>query len=343
MINKIDFYNNLNILRNLIFSLVIFIIFFLRIRYSQDWDAYELMFDQYVNTDIFSLWIAQLCRTLGFGFVSFYQIHLSLAFLLYYVLISRFNRNVFIIYLCLLLINYVQFANQLRYFISFPLFVYASYLLFCKNNKKAYILLLISPIIHIGILSLYIFLPAYKIFQKFNTFKLVTYVLSGSVVFFLLLKYVMIYIPEKFWGYLEDDNISTLAGGVYNLIFPIVCIIIVIFSTYRWHSFFTEKQDKVYHFLRLMSYSPILFIIISIDVQVIAHRYIYPFLVVWILFVLYPLRYLSLHQKKLEIVKLICFMSVLLLLRYGLPILLFGSSVEIESAKEIFSSFAPLF
>lgn len=295
--------------------------------YENDWDKIDPMF----------IFLTKVMNYFKFNYFDFYKLHIIIYTLSYFFFISRYTKNIFYVFLVFFVLYYVPYVNQIRYYLAFPFFLLSIHYFIQKRNLFLFILFTFLAVTsHSAITLLYSFIPMYYFFSTKSFFK-VTFLASG-VAFLIVMVLFQLGIAqeiEHFGEYFTKGMTSSVAGGMFNALPYFIYIIYLWLIDRRYRKNNPDYiNDKTYSLLSKFSFFSIIFIPASFFVQVLGHRYVFPFLIVWMIFFLYIIRNESPKRKFFSfliagIVHLIVGFSI-----YILPLYIFGeSSFEEELIK----------
>lgn len=280
-----------------LFSLSIFFIVLLGIKANADSEGYLYIYENNeANTDFLFRYLSDIFKSFGLDYFYLYQFHIFLIGILFVYFISRFTNLVFLILISYLTILYVPLCNQIRYFLGFGFFLNSIY--FWYINKKRYVsyaLFLFAILSHSSIILLYgfIFLNKIKLNSKFFKYS----VIVSGILFITLVSIKSLGFDSLIGGYnsyFTTDNTSSLAGGLYNIFFYLILIILLFHRSRKairdHHEFANDKNFQI--LLRLSIYT-IIFIPSSLYFQILAHRFIHASLLIWLCFYAYSLSHLK--------------------------------------------------
>lgn len=258
--------------------------------YDSDWEAIDPMF----------LALREIFTSMKLEFYSFYQFHLIVYTLTYFFLISRYTKNIFYVFLVFFILYYVPYVNQFRYYLAFPFYLLSVHY-FIVNRKMIYFILFtfLSLTSHSAILLLYAFIPAYYYFSTKYYFRML---MIGAGLLFVLMAVLfqagVLQQIEHFGEYFGKGMVSSFVGGVYNMIPYIIYLgyLAIIDRNFRLRNG-NADQDHIYVYLRKFSFFSIIFIPASIYIQVFGHRYVFPFIIIWMIYFLYMIKDLSPRMK----------------------------------------------
>lgn len=293
------------------------------ITYTDDFEGYTITYNGERSGDYAYAMLENLGKALKLDFERFYAIPIFIQLLLYAIVFRLYKVNIFVSMFFLILLNYVPMANQLRYFIAFPIFLISVYY-WCVKEKKvlAISLAVLSFLFHSGIIALLIYFPLYEIIKKKRLQKkniLVIYTVLGVLILiiFSFLGQFMFNVDEKYSTYTEREGAS-LAGVLFIVLYAVVCLVLL---NWKYPKIDSHKQNELTYYYSL-SFFPLIFIIATFSrYQIICSRYVDTFLAVWIIVIL-------LFTKKKYIKNghafFVLFMIVSFVVKYLLPIYLFG-------------------
>ena len=146
------------------FCLPLFLAFlcFKGITYTDDFEGYTITYNGERSGDYAYAMLENFGKWLKLDFEQFYAIPIFIQLLLYAIVFRLYKVNIFVSMFFLILLNFVAMANQLRYFIAFPLFLISVYY-WCIREKKIFaaILAILSFLFHSGVIALMIFFPLF--------------------------------------------------------------------------------------------------------------------------------------------------------------------------------------
>lgn len=278
------------ILQIIIVSSCFFFMFY-GIQYTDDMNGYMVEYEEKVTeigSDIGFVAFENICRNYNVDFYNFYYISIAIQLLLFCWVFKRYGVNMIIAMICLLLTSYVQMANQIRYFIAFPLFLLSVYYFFISNKKiLSIILAIISLSFHGGIIALYTFVPIYFIFRKKQIpvkRQILLYSISGFIVF-VLFQFLFSFIVQVNSHFSEYNEIASVLGNLFAISYSVICLFFIYFTTRSNLKAITE--DCRLNLLHSLSFFPIVFIIASFaGLQIVIARYVNVFISVWIILIL---------------------------------------------------------
>ena len=303
--------------------------FLLWLEYTADYSMYQYMFKHETdNTDFLFQFLTKFYKANHWSFHDLHVSHIVVSTLIVFYLISRFTSNVFYVFFAYIILDYVHFSNQIRYFLGFPVMILAFYNLFNKRYILFAILAYLAYLSHASLIVLLTFVPIYYLVKPKQYFKVLSIL---SVVCFIIV-YVAFTLGlgleiEHFGEYFKEEGTSSFLGGAFNAIPYIVMISFLYFESRKYINANPDCfQDPKFNFLYKISFYTIIFIPASFFMQIAGHRYVMPFMIFYVIFYLYLIRN---KTQKIKNLKMILFSSVCFLLSlviYILPDFLFGEN-----------------
>jgi hypothetical protein len=292
---------------------------------------YDAFFMGYADSDFLFNLISKFFSDRGYEYASVYKFHIVLIGIGFFYFISRASyASVFGIITIYLLFQIIAVSNQIRYYVAFPLFLIAVYKLIVSRNKFSFFLFFVLSLLsHTGVILMYPFVYFYyyvnnEIYLK----KLIVYsvVLAALFYFVFMLDFIFSF---HFGAYFTSDFLSSISGGLFNNLIWIIWILLIYMLNTRLLKLNSEEieSDVMYQFLYKLSLYSIIFFLVSIPLQILAHRYIIASLIVWLTFYFYSLKYeKSLKSRLLSISVLTLIISGTFFYMYFLPTILLGIS-----------------
>ena len=284
------------------FAISIFYILLLGVKETADTYGYILYFENpEIKTDFLFRYLSNVFRNLGLTFFELYQLHIVLYGLLFTYFITRFTNNSFLVLIFYLSILYVPLVNQIRYFLALGFLLNGFYFFyFTKRKYLSFILFALAILSHSAIILFYGFIFLNKYSSKENYLKR-CYIMSG-ILFMIIFSLNSLGLRNylgNYLNYFNSEGVSSLAGGVYNIL-PYVIFLLLLhrqaINAQKKYTFF--ENDKTFQILYRLSLFSIIFIPISLNIQIFAHRYVHASLIVWLCFYCYTLR----QEKSFKIV-----------------------------------------
>ena len=314
-----------------IISLLFFYFLFIGIRDSADWEMYENVFNyEEYYTDFLFRYISLFVVFLGYSFEELFVLHILLYGYFFVKFASHFTQNIFLVIGFYIVLTYVPLANQIRYFLALSLFFNGLHCYYLGKSKTSYIYFFFSLLSHSSMLILFSFLFVEKKVGMKNFAKTM---LTYSFIFFFSFNFMLSFGILDLLGqfhmkeYFESDDYgSSIFGGVFNE-FPFICILISLYyfleKTIKENLFLLE--DKVFVFLYKLTFYSVLFVPISFNFQIIGHRYVQAFIIVWLCLLVYTIKHIEIKKKIIQnYVILSSYIIFMIFYLYYLPIIVFG-------------------
>ncbi len=313
----------------IVIVLSIFFLFSLEIKMSADWDAYVLLFEnKEAKVDPIFRYLSTIFKGFGYKFEQLYQFHIIIISLIFINFVRKVNNNIFFVFGAYIILYFVPITNQIRYYLAFALFLNACYYLYVdKKIKLSIILFILSILSHSAISLLFLFLILNKASKKIGYVKLLMISSISLFVFSFFLQTIgIVDMLNKYGTYFSNEGTGSLLGGLFN-IFPYITLLIVLYNNNK--SIIKRKpyliKDSIYILLYRLSMYSIVFIPISLYFQILSHRYVLPFTVVWLCLYLYPYQKSKNQVKVLQQMWLVFFVFfVLFFYNYFLSEFIFG-------------------
>lgn len=291
------------LLNSILFIILLYC--FLDFTYTADWGMYYYFYKyEEAKTDAVFNILTLLFKKMYLSYTDLYKFHILAIVSLYFLLISRFTKNIFYIFLAYILLDNVHFLNQIRYYLGFPILMIGYYSLFYRKKYILSVIFIIFSILcHSGLSFLLILIPIYYLVP---TKKYYIYSLIFSIVIFLITLYIfnstLGEILKHYGSYFAKDNISSFFGGLFNAI-PYILFLsflyIETFSLIRKNPEIIDNSE--FKFLNKISFFPVVFLPASFLIQVIGHRYVMTFSVFWILY--YYIFFIKNQDPKVKLLK----------------------------------------
>lgn len=277
-------------------AILLIIVFYFTLGVTDTADNYMFKFfyeNDWEKTDPMFILLMKVMNHFKYNYYDFYKVHIIIYTLSYYFFISRYTKNIFYVFLVFFVLYYVPYVNQIRYYLAFPFFLLSIHYFIQKRNLFLFILSTILAVTsHSAIILLYGFIPLYYFTTTRFYFKAIF--MGSGFIFLVVLVLFQLGIAqeiEHFGDYFDKGMTSSVTGGMFNALpyFIYITYLWIIDKKYKKNNPDYET-DKTYLFLSKFSFFSILFIPASFFVQVLGHRYVFPFIIVWIVFHLYTIR-----------------------------------------------------
>lgn len=318
--------------------ITIFLYYATHITYTADYHMYDNFYKwEYDKTDILFQKAVIYFKDNYLQYHDLFVAHIFAITILYVLAISRLNKNIFYVFAFYLLLLFIPYINQIRYFMAFPSFLLATYYFIYRRNYILFVFFVIlSGISHSAVLPLYsyflfyYFIPEkyYKKILKFGTLILLlaSYIISSSEVYTYF---------EHFGEYIKNENQSTFFGGLFNILPSLTIIIPLYFLDENYKG---DRNNKTYIYLRKLSYFTCILLPAAVFIQILNQRYVYPFVVVWILFFLFLIKDKSFNARSRYVFLSYLILIVALYIQYGLADIVFGDSFYIDEFTKTINS-----
>lgn len=300
--------------------------------YFVDWTVdkynYEYMMghiEDYDTDYIFNL-LSLYSFRYGYTYDDIYHWHIILQSLFFALFTFKVFKKPWLPAIIFIALNYVNIANQIRYFMGFWLFLYGMTFYINKKSRVFYYLLgLVACLNHIGLVVLFACMPLYRIYEKI-TFK--KYIILFIVLLFILpvITFIIPGFLQGFSKYLASERQSSLAGGVF-LFFPILVQAVVIFAN-KYKIPNEIKSECNYKLLLSITVFSFIILPLALQVHIFSHRFVMPFIAIWLAFVYDYLK------KLYSVSSIICLIFVLWL--YFVPKIILGYSYYLDNIQVMF-------
>lgn len=260
-------------------SLCLLYAVFLLITYTPDKEFYtvwinlpNISVDKEPTFQIVVAYIRKYNHSYQFLHITFISVY-SLIFLYF---VNKFAKNVFVVVLLYIPLIFIFYSTQLRYFLGYYSTLIGFYHLTVSKNRKLALLWFVFGIA--SHYSLVLFLPVYFLLQINKKFfskmvQLMLLVFFGYAIFTTIL--FQLFSGIRFVDYLKGDLVSSYLGGLFSfgVLIP-VYIFVNIYYKDRLKINPELSHDIKFNFLYKMSLIPMIYIGVSLFVQVIGHRII---------------------------------------------------------------------
>lgn len=320
------------------FILLVSIMFFtLGITFTADWYMYYFIY-KYENdsTDFLFYHLVKIFNRFNLEYEDLYIFHLSISLVIYFFLITRYTRNYFYVFLLYIILDYVHFTNQIRYYLGLPiLFTGFYYLLYKKKYIFSIFLIILSILCHAALATLVLFIPVYFFVptRKFIKLSLASSLVVALIVF-LLMQGGLAIVLDHYDAYFSKEYDSSLIGGIFNGLPYMVYYVFLLIETPKLIKKKNIADHPLYELIFKLAFFSLLFLPASFFLQIIGHRYIMPFAIFWIIFYLYLIQDLPQKQKLFKmvffgIIHFIAIFSIYILPDFVLPQNHFMEQVEL--------------
>lgn len=309
--------------------------------FNNDWAAYEDLFYGIKPTyDLLYFFSYEIFHVFNLNYENFYLVNQSLIHILLLFFISRFfSKYVFLVVFAILVVAGPNVSILLRHYTAFTFFLVSIYFLNIKNNSiLGYFFLGLAFISHFGTIIL---LGVFLILKYFPFEKNFKYIMIISFSLFLF-KGILFGILNKL-GFgtfgLYMDQTSSLGGGILASLPYFPWMFLVFYQNRQIQNNGVLMEDLKYKFLYKVSLFPFFLIVLALFTQIILYRYVEPFIVVWVTFICYSVRFQENNRKKVIIIFGVIFSIILsFYLKYLLPLSLIGISEWLIHYLQILNS-----
>ncbi len=319
---------------NIFVSIFSFLFFTYEITYTADWVNYLYVFeDQEQETkDFFIRFITLKFEQWGLEYKHVFRFHIIVIAVLFTLFANKFLKNsLLLVIICFLIADYVPVVNQIRYFVAFGLYLFSVYYFYIRKYRLFGLFTVLAFLNHIGIIPLYLIL---LFIRKDVQTKI--YIAFSIIVYTVVYAVLNINILQDAWGfeaYLQEEMKSTLLGGIFKML-PSILVVILLYYTHKKST--VEKDDEM-QFLYRLSLFPIIFIPSITLTQVVGDRYVFNFIIIWIIFIV---RNLKINNKNMLLQKVYVILIVFIVwyLVYILPFDVFGESPLLDEFIQSYES-----
>lgn len=314
------------------------------VRYTPDWAGYELWLEIGSEREVFFKIIGAIIVENDFGYRHLHLMFIGVYTLLMLMFIRKFETIPFLTVILFLSINFLFYTTQIRFFLAYFSCALAFYYSVVERRPALSILFAILGLLnHYSVL---LFLPFFYFFRR-QTFDLDRRIILTSIIlcafFFVGNQVIEFLIGGTFGGYLNPDKVSSFFGGVYFFFPTIVSYFLIYNLTANLIKHRPDiLEDKKFVFLYKLAFVPYIYIGVSLFIQIIGHRFIYPALLFQIMLVFHLLKYFPKDKRSDIHLKLAFFFMFFVAYLYYLPTIIFGESATLDEVKKILTSNAIL-
>ena len=305
----------------LLFLSGLYILSFYFIEWTEDRYNYEQMLsdiDRY-NTDLFFTWVARIAEQRSLDYMDVYHFHIILQAVFFGLFSVKEFKTPFFPCVVAILLNFVNIANQLRFFAGFWMFLYGM-TFYDKRRFIYYLLGIFACMNHITLVILFFCLPLRNFLLRINEKRYLIIALS-SLILTPLLIFVLPNFLSSFSKYVEQEHQSSFLGGVFN-VFP---TFFFVFLFYLKRSKIRKGKQIKNRLVEILCIFSFLFIPLSIVFQLFSQRFVFTFVSLW-------LAYLIDNEIYKTKIIYICLLSVILILWFYLaPIIFIGYSYYFDN------------
>lgn len=266
--------------------------FTLGLYYTADYEMYRVFYKYDLPTDVLMMGLTSLFKSYRLTFHDLFVFHIIISVLLCFIFIKKYTYNFFYVFLAYILIDYVHFANQIRFYLGVPLIMLAFYYLYQKKYGQVVLFAVLGCLSHIGLIVTLLFIPAYFFIKREKYFKSI--LVLSILCFLFIFSGLQIGIGSSighFGLYFEKDLISSIVGGVYNAIPYVLFLGMLYWESKKYLKKTSDAwEDEKFVFLFKLCFFTLVFIPSSLYLQIIGHRYVMPFVMIFTIFYLYLIR-----------------------------------------------------
>lgn len=332
--------NKVNNFCSLFLSFIVYIIVIGFVTYNNDWNTYEFRYNNVTDThDVLYNFLFYNFKKLNFLYKDFYLFNqvLNIVLLLLFIRNSKNANNSLLVILVVLVMLGSTASILLRFFTCYLFFINAVYYYNIKNRRFiAIILFVLSFTAHFGsAIMIIMFLLSRYINMKYLNLKYILFIgfiiaLLKNIIFEILTTF-----SNSFIFYTESDS-SSIEGGILVALPSIIWFLLILFIAKM-----LEKKtiiDELYLFLYYFSILPFFLLITSFKEQIILLRYIEPFIIFWVSYIVYSLRFFKIRQRIHLIIFVIIITFISLYIKYYLPFEILGISEWYQHYNELLES-----
>ena len=305
----------------LILLISIYTLSFYFIEWTEDRYNYEQLLTSIedYSTDVFFTWLAKLAEKRNLSYDVIYHFHIVLQAIFFSLFsVKEFRRPLFPCIIAILL-NFVNIANQMRFFAGFWAFLYGM-TFYNKRRLLYYLFGIFACLNHITLIVMFLCMPFKKWLLKINVKQYIVIALS-LLVLTPLIQYVLPDFLSSFSKYIASDHQSSFLGGVFNL-FPTFVFVYLFFVKRGEFEKLGQSGDRLLETICIFSF---LFIPLSVVFQLFSQRFVFPFISIW---VAYLLENETIKRRK-NFVRLLSVLTILWF--YLAPLLLLGYSYYFDN------------
>ena len=321
------------------YCLAVFILLFFGIHYTADWENYEyFILNPEVCPDYLYRYFVYIFSDYEIGYGFLFKIHVLLMALVY-VFLARLIIAIPEISIIYAIEIYLLMANQIRFYLAWPLMLLAIYVFYRKKYILFIILSVISVLSHQATaIVIVVVLVCDFVFRRLSFGKFLCLLLSLSA--FLTFFICFCLDDERINHYKMLHSQATILGGMWNELPFVICILIVA----RIHNIVLSVRPYVchdikYRYLFCLSMSVVLFLGVGFYLQTCIQRYVESMLLIWMMYIIYCYRIIQIKRFKMEFIQLffivIGISPIFSLLYYVLT----GKDYSIDELIKMFSSY----
>ncbi|GAA4146821.1 hypothetical protein GCM10022216_32190 [Sphingobacterium kyonggiense] len=322
-----------------ILGLFLFMSIYWDIKYFDDMYNYQFMFnniDSY-STDFMFTYLVTVANNIGWEFQDLYNFHIFIIGLFFTLFAIKFSNNIIFIVILICAYRYIDYGNQIRYYMGYFLVLNALYEYMVKDRKGIAVFLATLGILSHSSLIVICIIPFIRNFLLNLTLKrliIINIILLISFSFLILI--ISSAFPQFIKYFIDDKGKSSIIGGVFELL-PLILIIWLLFTNhYRiLKSLPNILENSVYKFLYTLCIFSFLFISTGLVFRILAIRFVFSFSIVWISYLLFTLNLYKGSERSTQRIKILSVFLILILWFYYASLFILGSSYNLEEALKM--------
>ena len=245
----------------------------------------------YQNVDIIFKYLTIIGNKYGLTFDNLYIIHIVVMALFCSVFISYFSDKVLMIIFLISIFRFVDYANQIRYYFGFFIALNSLYfLVVCKKRKFGIVLAVISILSHSSLIILYVIPLITKFLYRIR----IKHIILFNIIIYISIELgtgiITYFFPHFIKYFINPEVKSSLLGGLFESVPALIMGALILFN----HNFLKRKESELlnsikYKFLYTTSIFSILLVSSGFIFRIITDRYVFSFIVVWIITLIFSL------------------------------------------------------
>lgn len=306
-----------------IIAAFLFSLAFWGITYTSDWINYEYYFDKdmTMKSDVASFFIFNFLKEYDFDYRVAFRVHIALMSLLYPLVFVRMRQNPILYTILFIIFVYVPVANQIRYYVAFPIAILA--IISYSEHKffQAIIWSIVGFAFHATIIVLFGVIGFYYFYvvRKRRFYRNKFYYFGGIVLAFLVLPLLSL-LPKEFVDdyskYSDTENISSFIGGLYTMMPKFIALFLIFLAhnkICRNNPDVIYQNERMYFLLWTFSVATAFLIPLGFSIQIFVHRFVTPMLVFQVMYFAYAGRNQLVRKKIHTNISIIVILSITLL------------------------------
>lgn len=258
----------------------LFVLAFWGVNYTADWIGYESFFEEHAESrDLGFEMMVQYFRSHGLEYKDLFRLHILIMAFCYTLFFKHIHSSPLVLLLFVFL-YYAAMGNQIRFYTSLPIAYLSYYQLIIRRDRKLYITFATISIVghftlvlYHGCILLFIFL------NKHCKHLLLAIVLIN--LFLLGLTNSGIVFQGQYESYGTAEGISSLYGGLYHVLIPIIAIMMVVFTYKLTKNLKCHNEPELILFF-VMSVGTSMLLLPGIYIQILNHRFVSSCLPIWL-------------------------------------------------------------